>query len=80
MPTLSVFFRKDDVPRWKRLENKSEWLHDKLSQDTSLDGDQAAGSADERQSETEVLQQAVETPIEELPPEAQDLIKELDRL
>lgn len=31
MPTLSVFFRKDDVPKWKAIENKSEWLHRNLA-------------------------------------------------
>lgn len=31
MPTLSVFFRKDDVDKWKSIENKSEWLHSHLS-------------------------------------------------
>jgi hypothetical protein len=31
MPTLSVFIRKDDVDKWKALENKSEFLHNSLN-------------------------------------------------
>lgn len=31
MPTISIFIRKDDLPKWKDLDNKSEWLHNKLS-------------------------------------------------
>ena len=31
MPTISIFVRKGDLPKWKALPNKSEWLHDKLS-------------------------------------------------
>lgn len=27
MPTISIFIRKDDLPKWKELEHKSEWLH-----------------------------------------------------
>lgn len=27
MPTLSVFIRKDDISKWKTLENKSEAIH-----------------------------------------------------
>lgn len=31
MPTLSVFIRVEDVPKWKALANKSQWLHDHLN-------------------------------------------------
>lgn len=31
MPTVSVFIRKEDLPAWKALENKSQWLHEKLN-------------------------------------------------
>lgn len=31
MPTISIFIRKDDLPKWQALENKSEWLHSKLN-------------------------------------------------
>lgn len=30
MPTISVFIRVDDLPKWKALEKKSQWLHDRL--------------------------------------------------
>lgn len=33
MPTLSVFIRKDDVEKWKALENKSESIHKLLNGD-----------------------------------------------
>jgi hypothetical protein len=31
MPTLSVFIRKEDVDKWKALENKSEFMHNALN-------------------------------------------------
>lgn len=31
MPTISVFIRKDDLDKWKQLENKSQWLHERLN-------------------------------------------------
>ena len=30
MPTISVFIRQHDLPKWQALENKSQWLHDNL--------------------------------------------------
>lgn len=30
MPTISIFIRNNDLPLWKQLENKSEWLHKHL--------------------------------------------------
>lgn len=30
MPTISIFIRKDDLPLWQELENKSEWLSERL--------------------------------------------------
>ena len=31
MPTLSVFFRKEDVEKWKAIKNKSEFMHHALN-------------------------------------------------
>lgn len=31
MPTISIFIRKDDLEKWQRIEQKSQWLHDALS-------------------------------------------------
>ena len=31
MPTISVFIRKDDVERWRALDNKSEFIHNALN-------------------------------------------------
>lgn len=38
MPTLSVFFRKDDVEKWKAIEHKSEFIHNALhwKQDSAI--------------------------------------------
>lgn len=30
MPTISIFIRKDDLPKWQAIPNKSEWLHNAL--------------------------------------------------
>lgn len=30
MPTISIFLRKADVDVWKSIENKSEWMHERL--------------------------------------------------
>lgn len=31
MPQVTVFVRKADIEKWRALENKAEWLHEKLS-------------------------------------------------
>lgn len=31
MPTISVFIRKDDLPKWQAVENKSQFLSDALN-------------------------------------------------
>jgi hypothetical protein len=30
MPTISIFIRKDDLPKWQSLEKKSEFMHKAL--------------------------------------------------
>lgn len=35
MPTISIFIRNGDLPKWKALENKSEWMHTMLSEGLS---------------------------------------------
>lgn len=37
MPTISIFIRNEDLPKWKALENKSQWLHDHLQVDVRTD-------------------------------------------
>lgn len=39
MPTISVFIRKDDLDKWKKLENKSAWLHERLNNTVYKDKD-----------------------------------------
>lgn len=30
MPTISIFIRQHDLPKWQALDSKSQWLHDNL--------------------------------------------------
>ncbi len=45
MPTISIFIRDKDLPRWQALTNKSQWLHDNLPLIDPIDTDSALTSA-----------------------------------
>jgi hypothetical protein len=34
MPRYNIWIRKQDLPKWDSIENKSEWVHEKLREES----------------------------------------------
>jgi hypothetical protein len=34
MPRVNIYIRKEDVDKWDAIENRPEWIHEKLNEDT----------------------------------------------
>lgn len=34
MPKVTIWIREEDYPQWKAIENKPEWLHERLKSKT----------------------------------------------
>lgn len=66
MPTISVFFRKADLETWKRIPNKSQWLHDALaSTNARCDNRYPAVAFDlDKQTHFQELRQEIGAPLE----------------
>lgn len=32
MPGIHIWIRKEDLPKWKAIEDKPKWLHEKINQ------------------------------------------------
>lgn len=36
MPHRNIWVRKEDLDKWEKISNKSEWLHEQLSETTPI--------------------------------------------